>query len=85
MLKWRDDGFALAHYGFILKHLDNQYEAAVQFLREGIDSGAPGTQDGRFYFSLGDALQRLGRKDEAQDVSAWRTFCFFKIILKILF
>lgn len=63
--RWRSDGFAAVHYGFVLKNLDNQLEQAVLFLREGIESNATGTQDGRFYFTLGDALARLGRHDEA--------------------
>lgn len=28
--------------------------------QEGLETGAPGTDDGRFYFHLGDALQRVG-------------------------
>lgn len=28
--------------------------------QEGLESGEPGTDDGRFYFHLGDALQRVG-------------------------
>uniref|UniRef100_A0A182SUS8 Aspartyl/asparaginy/proline hydroxylase domain-containing protein n=1 Tax=Anopheles maculatus TaxID=74869 RepID=A0A182SUS8_9DIPT len=35
---------------------------------EGIETDQQGTQDGRFYFQLGDALQRLGRNSEALDV-----------------
>jgi aspartate beta-hydroxylase len=66
--EWRYDGFALVHYGFVLKNLDQDYESAVIYLREGIESNEPGTQDGRFYFNLGDALQRLGRKEEALEV-----------------
>jgi aspartate beta-hydroxylase len=68
LLKWRHDGFALVHYGFVLKNLDNDYEGAVMFLTEGIESNEPGTQDGRFYFTLGEALQRLGKKKEAMEV-----------------
>lgn len=68
LLRWRQNGFAAVHYGFVLKNLDQNMEAAVQFLREGIESNADGTQDGRFYFNLGDALQRLGRQTEAMDV-----------------
>lgn len=68
LLKWRHDGFAAVHYGFVLKNLDQNMEAAVQFLREGIKSNANGTQDGRFYFNLGDALQRLGRQTEAMEI-----------------
>lgn len=66
--RWRNDGFAAAHYGFVLKNLDNNFETAVIFLRQGIESGAEGTSDGRFYFNLGDALIRLGRNDEAKSV-----------------
>ncbi|XP_061094027.1 aspartyl/asparaginyl beta-hydroxylase isoform X7 [Conger conger] len=53
------DGFAKVHYGFILKS-DNKIAESIPFLREGLQSGDPGTDDGRFYFHLGDALQRVG-------------------------
>lgn len=68
LLRWRDDGFAAVHYGFVLKNLDQSLEQAVTFLRQGIQSGADGTNDGRFYFNLGDALIRLGKYDEAKSV-----------------
>ncbi|XP_038116447.1 aspartyl/asparaginyl beta-hydroxylase isoform X5 [Culex quinquefasciatus] len=68
LMRWIDDGFALVHYGFVLKNHDKDMEQAAQFLQEGIDTGHPGTQDGRFYFHLGDALQRLGRQQEALKV-----------------
>ena len=68
LLRWRLDGFAAVHYGFVLKNLDNNLEAAVMFLKQGIDSGAKGTEDGRFYFNLGDALMRLGRSSEADEI-----------------
>lgn len=68
LLRWRDDGFAQVHYGFVLKNLDNNLEEAIVFLKEGIESGVNGTQDGRFYFNLGDALQRLGRREEAMEI-----------------
>lgn len=65
LLRWRNNGFAAVHYGFVLKILDNDLEKAVIFLREGIESGEPGTIDGRFYSVYGDALIRLGRREEA--------------------
>lgn len=68
LMRWIDDGFALVHYGFVLKNHDKNMEHAVQYLREGIETGHEGTQDGRFYFHLGDALQRLGRQEEALNV-----------------
>ncbi|XP_035910498.1 uncharacterized protein LOC118511474 isoform X2 [Anopheles stephensi] len=68
LLRWIDDGFALVHYGFVLKTLDQNMELAAQYLQEGIETEHPGTQDGRFYFQLGDALQRLGRNGEALNV-----------------
>ncbi|XP_064909708.1 aspartyl/asparaginyl beta-hydroxylase isoform X3 [Columba livia] len=57
-----DDGFAKVHYGFILK-AENKIAESIPYLMEGLESGDPGTDDGRFYFHLGDALQRMGDKD----------------------
>ncbi|XP_063249503.1 aspartyl/asparaginyl beta-hydroxylase isoform X3 [Prinia subflava] len=57
-----DDGFAKVHYGFILK-AENKIAESIPYLREGLESGDPGTDDGRFYFHLGDALQRMGDKE----------------------
>lgn len=59
-----NDGFAKVHYGFILKS-ENKIAESIPYLREGLQSGAPGTDDGRFYFHLGDALQRMGDANEA--------------------
>ena len=59
-----DNGFAQCHLGFILKTGDNDHEAAVKLLQAGIDSQDEGTQDGRFFFHLGDAYNRLGRPEE---------------------
>ncbi|XP_072267233.1 aspartyl/asparaginyl beta-hydroxylase isoform X3 [Pyxicephalus adspersus] len=56
------NGFAKVHYGFILK-ADNKIAESIPYLREGLLSGEPGTDDGRFYFHLGDALQRVGDKE----------------------
>uniref|UniRef100_H3CMI4 Un-named hu7910 n=1 Tax=Tetraodon nigroviridis TaxID=99883 RepID=H3CMI4_TETNG len=53
------NGFAKVHYGFILKS-QNQIAESIPYLKEGLQSGEPGTDDGRFYFHLGDALQRVG-------------------------
>ncbi|XP_028424802.1 aspartyl/asparaginyl beta-hydroxylase isoform X3 [Perca flavescens] len=53
------NGFAKVHYGFILKS-DNKIAESIPYLKEGLESGEPGTDDGRFYFHLGDALQRIG-------------------------
>ncbi|XP_070291719.1 aspartyl/asparaginyl beta-hydroxylase isoform X9 [Salvelinus sp. IW2-2015] len=53
------NGFAKVHYGFILKS-ENKIAESIPFLRDGLESGDPGTDDGRFYFHLGDALQRMG-------------------------
>ncbi|XP_066536471.1 aspartyl/asparaginyl beta-hydroxylase isoform X2 [Hoplias malabaricus] len=61
-----NDGFAKVHYGFILKS-ENKIEESIPYLRDGLKSGAPGTDDGRFYFHLGDALQRMGDMNEAYD------------------
>ncbi|XP_074843242.1 aspartyl/asparaginyl beta-hydroxylase isoform X3 [Carettochelys insculpta] len=57
-----NDGFAKVHYGFILK-AENKIAESIPYLKEGLESGDPGTDDGRFYFHLGDALQRVGDKE----------------------
>ncbi|XP_032078465.1 aspartyl/asparaginyl beta-hydroxylase isoform X2 [Thamnophis elegans] len=57
-----NDGFAKVHYGFILKS-ENKIEESIPYLKEGLESGDPGTDDGRFYFHLGDAMQRVGNKE----------------------
>lgn len=49
------------------------------FLQEGIDSEEPGTQDGRFFYALGDALYRLGRNEDAMDI--YRRATKLKLIL----
>jgi aspartate beta-hydroxylase len=67
--RWPGNGFAQVHYGFILKTGDNNNEAAVDYLTRGIATREPGTIDGRFLFQLGDALTRLGRRDEASKVT----------------
>ncbi|XP_058473327.1 aspartyl/asparaginyl beta-hydroxylase isoform X6 [Solea solea] len=54
-----DNGFAKVHYGFVLKS-ENMIAESIPYLKEGLESGEPGTDDGRFYFHLGDALQRVG-------------------------
>nr|XP_057916405.1 aspartyl/asparaginyl beta-hydroxylase-like [Doryrhamphus excisus] len=59
------NGFAKVHYGFILKS-ENKIAESIPYLKEGLESGEPGTDDGRFYFHLGDALQRVGDKSAYQ-------------------
>ncbi|XP_069076342.1 aspartyl/asparaginyl beta-hydroxylase isoform X2 [Pleurodeles waltl] len=56
------DGFAKVHYGFILK-AQNHIAESIPYLKEGLESGDAGTDDGRFYFHLGDAMQRVGNPE----------------------
>lgn len=66
--RWPHDGLALVNYGFILKQLDQDYHNASIYLRQGIDTKEPGTQDGRYYFQLGESLQRLNKQTQAVEV-----------------
>lgn len=60
--------FLQVHYGFILKTTyDDSYNGA-RLMASGIATREDGVIDGRFYFHLGDALTRLGRSQEAQQV-----------------
>ena len=61
-----NDGIAQVHLGFIMKTIDDDPLAAIPYLQKGIATGAPGTSDGRFYFHLGDALNRVGEPDEVR-------------------
>ncbi|XP_033120220.1 aspartyl/asparaginyl beta-hydroxylase-like [Anneissia japonica] len=61
------DGHAKVHLGFIVKS-ENKYEESIPLLKEGIATGEEGTQEGKYYFHLGDALYRLGKKDEAYEI-----------------
>lgn len=66
--KQPNNGFAKVHYGFILKTEDNDYPAAIKYLSEGISTRESGVIDGRFFFHLGDALNRIGKPKEAMNV-----------------
>ncbi|XP_042228777.1 aspartyl/asparaginyl beta-hydroxylase-like [Homarus americanus] len=66
--QWPDDGFAQVHYGFILKNTYKNNSGGALYMLKGIESGAEGTDDGRFYFHLGDALQREGKVEEAYKI-----------------
>uniref|UniRef100_A0A915IT92 Aspartyl/asparaginy/proline hydroxylase domain-containing protein n=1 Tax=Romanomermis culicivorax TaxID=13658 RepID=A0A915IT92_ROMCU len=64
-----ENGHTLALYGFVLKiSSENRLEESIDFLYKGVKSRDPQAQDARFYFHLGDALQRLDRTSEAYDV-----------------
>ena len=65
-----NNGFASVHLGFILKTggFEHDRENAVALLKHGIMSREEGTQEGKFYYHLGEGLQRLGRNDEADQI-----------------
>jgi len=58
------NGYAMVLLGFIVKTNDRNYEAAIPLLQKGIESNVPGTNDGRHYHALGDALYKSGRYEE---------------------
>ncbi|ELK02335.1 Aspartyl/asparaginyl beta-hydroxylase [Pteropus alecto] len=78
-----NDGFAKVHYGFILK-AQNKIAESIPYLKEGIESGDPGTDDGRFYFHLGDAMQRVGNKEFAHCEAAILHACVHGVLLQAL-
>jgi len=70
-----DNGFALGHLGFVQKmagtkaNAKETLESCVDLIQRGIDSGDPAiAKEGKFYFHLGDALNRLGRTEDANKV-----------------
>jgi len=60
-----DNGFGQVHYGFVLKTSFDDMTRGAKYMSLGISSGAEGTADARFFYHLGDALQRLNRTREA--------------------
>uniref|UniRef100_H2ZBL4 Aspartyl/asparaginy/proline hydroxylase domain-containing protein n=1 Tax=Ciona savignyi TaxID=51511 RepID=H2ZBL4_CIOSA len=69
------NGFALVHLGFITK-IQGDWKKSIDFLLPGIHTLAEGTQQGKFYFHLGDALHRTNRTEEVGILRA----CHFHII-----
>lgn len=72
LTKWPEDGLAHANLGFILKS-EGRHESAVEHLVRGIHTGDFSNaievkNRGKYYYVLGDALQRLGRYEEAHQV-----------------
>lgn len=66
--RWPNSGFAQVHLGFILKTTYEDNERGASLMLAGIASREEGVIDGRFYTHLGDALTRLGKHQEAQQV-----------------
>ncbi|CAD5229610.1 unnamed protein product [Bursaphelenchus okinawaensis] len=56
---------AQAYYGYLLKVYDLDYEKGIFYMRRGLKSQDKPILDAKFYFHLGDGLQRLGRAQEA--------------------
>ncbi|XP_078494398.1 aspartyl/asparaginyl beta-hydroxylase-like isoform X8 [Ciona intestinalis] len=61
------DGFALVHLGFIIK-IKGDWMKSIEYLLPGVTSLEEGTQEGKFYFHLGDALYRTNRTKEADEI-----------------
>ena len=61
------NGFAASHLGFVLKS-HGDLAGGAELLERGIASGQEGAAQGKFYYHLGEALQRLGRKAESDKV-----------------
>uniref|UniRef100_A0A915BAZ3 Aspartyl/asparaginy/proline hydroxylase domain-containing protein n=1 Tax=Parascaris univalens TaxID=6257 RepID=A0A915BAZ3_PARUN len=62
-----NNGIAQAYYGYLIK-LEGELEQGVIFMRKGLRTARAAIADPRFYYHLGDALSRLGRKQEAYEV-----------------
>lgn len=61
------DGFSLVHLGFALK-MQDKYEECLAPFEGGVKSLEPGTEESKFRYHWGDALMRLGRKPEADEM-----------------
>ena len=61
------DGWANVHMGFAVKALD-KYEECLIYFKRGVESQENETQDPKYRYHWGDALVRLDRKSEANDM-----------------
>lgn len=64
---------AICHYAFILKTFDNRLEESVIYFKNCLQSKEKEAMDARFFYHLGDSLQRLNRTEEV----------LLKLVLKI--
>jgi len=62
-----EDVVALCHYAFILKTSENRLDESIEEFIKCLSSMDSRVMDARFFYHLGDALQRLGRDQEAYD------------------
>ncbi|KAI6660025.1 Aspartyl/asparaginyl beta-hydroxylase [Oopsacas minuta] len=63
LLKWKDNGRALCHLGF-LSYSENKFIEAVEMIRRGIELDEY-CHEGRFFTRLGDSLLKLDKRAEA--------------------
>ncbi|KAM3727269.1 Aspartyl/asparaginyl beta-hydroxylase [Dirofilaria immitis] len=61
------NGIAQAYYGYILK-LEGDFENGILYMRKGLRAVREVIADPRFYYHFGEALTRLGKKQEAYRV-----------------
>jgi aspartate beta-hydroxylase len=61
------DSVALCHYAFILKQFDNRILDSIDYFKNCLKDNSSNVMDGRFFYHLGDALQRLNRTEEAYE------------------
>lgn len=55
------DPVALCHYGFVLKLNENKPNESIEYFSRCLVSRDKRVMDGRFFYHLGDALQRINR------------------------
>lgn len=63
-----NNAVALVHYGFILKQYDKNLNESIDYLKRGINTLNKEVMDGRFFYHLGDALQRINQTNEVNTV-----------------
>lgn len=56
--------FAQCHYAFIIKQYENKINESIGYFKNCLSNKDPRVMDGRFFYHLGDALQRSNRSDE---------------------
>ena len=60
----KKNSIAQCHLAYLLKTIENKLVESIELFRQCLQSQEKLVQDGRFFYHLGDALQRLNRTQE---------------------